>query len=210
MILWSGVTTAWGTVLKGCSSRKVETCCLRVSCSCGQLSTLTVYLSLICTINCFQINLSLIFWQKSVWPLIFSPLGKRSSIRRHLAQIPTTYNSSIPLEVYVGDTWGCSYTKGPNEAQKKEKQVKVGKGHDRSQIKFCIANCLEVHEMAWRHTGDTGAGRGNPGLLREQKEFLQFPYIALVLDPTQPQISHPLLCSHSAHCRSGTVLVLEM
>lgn len=92
----------------------------------------------------------------------------------------------------------------------KKKKVKVEKGHDKSQIKFCIANCLEVQEMAWRHTGDTGAGRGNPGLLGEQKEFLPFPSIALVLDPTHPQIPHPLLCSHSAHCRSGAVLVLEM
>lgn len=98
--------------------------------------------------------------------------------------------------------------------KKKERKIKekaiIGKGHDKSQIKVCIANCLQDQEMAWRHTGDTGAGRGNPGLLRDQKEFFPFPSFTLVLNPTHPQIPHPLLWSHSAHCRSGTVLVLEM
>lgn len=97
----------------------------------------------------------------------------------------------------------------PKKIKKKKKAI-IGKGHDKSQIKVCIANCLEVQEMAWRYTGNTGAGRGNPGLLRDQKEFLPFPSITLVLDPTHPQIPHPLLWSHSAHCRSGAVLVLEM
>ena len=63
IILWLGVTTLWGTVLKGCSNRKVENHCSRLS---NWQLTLTVT-----GISYFiKLKITSIQYQKAVLPLM--------------------------------------------------------------------------------------------------------------------------------------------